>query len=118
MQWRTRFFQFLQNATEAQAVGALGLGTEQIVRPVYEKLLSGIKRLGLLTREQYVFFELHCLVDDQHQQDLLSIARDLASTPEGMRDLRSGMRTALALRCEFWDHMLEASNRTREAHSA
>src|SRR5262245_36236468 len=39
VQWRTRFFQFLQNATEAQAVGALGLGTEQIVRPVYEKLL-------------------------------------------------------------------------------
>lgn len=118
VQWRTRFFQFLQNATEAQAVGALGLGTEQIVRPVYEKLLSGIKRLGILMREQYVFFELHCLVDDQHQQDLLSIARDLAATPEGLRDLRSGMRTALALRCEFWDHMLQASNRTREAHSA
>jgi pyrroloquinoline quinone (PQQ) biosynthesis protein C len=103
--WRTRFLHFLKNATAAQAVGALGLGTERIVRPVYEKLLGGIIGLGTLRRDEFVFFELHCLVDDQHQQDLLAIARDLAEVPGGIAQLRSGMMTALDLRCEFWDHL-------------
>jgi pyrroloquinoline quinone (PQQ) biosynthesis protein C len=103
--WRTRFLSYLQNATAAQAVGALGLGTEHIVRPVYEQLLKGIIGTGTLRRDEFVFFELHCLVDDQHQQDLLEIARDLAAAPQGLAELRSGMQTALAMRCEFWDHL-------------
>jgi len=103
--WRTRFLSFLQNATPAQAVGALGLGTEHIVRPVYEQLLKGILGMGTLRRDEFVFFELHCLVDDQHQQDLFEIARDLASAPGGLAELRSGMQTALNMRCEFWDHL-------------
>ena len=103
--WRTRFLRFLQTATAAEAVGALGLGTEHIVRPVYEQLLSGIIGMGTLRRDEFVFFELHCLVDDQHQQDLFEIARDLASEPGGLAGLRRGMQTALAMRCEFWDHL-------------
>ena len=103
--WRTRFLSFLQNATAAEAVGALGLGTEHIVRPVYEQLLKGIISLGTLRRDDFVFFELHCLVDDQHQQDLFEIASDLAEQPGGIAELRHGMRTALAMRCEFWDSL-------------
>lgn len=103
--WRSRFLSYLQNATAAQAVGALGLGTEHIVRPIYSQLLQGIMSMGTLRRDEFVFFELHCLVDDQHQKDLLDIARDLAAAPGGLSELRSGMRTALAMRCEFWDHL-------------
>lgn len=103
--WRTRFLSFLQNASAAEAVGALGLGTEHIVRPVYEQLLKGIIGMGTLRRDEFVFFELHCLVDDQHQQDLLEIAIDLAKQPGGIAGLRNGMRTALTMRCEFWDHL-------------
>ncbi|MFT4841332.1 MAG: pyrroloquinoline quinone (PQQ) biosynthesis protein C [Planctomycetota bacterium] len=103
--WRTRFLSYLQNATAAEAVGALGLGTEHIVRPVYEQLLKGIMSMGTLRRDEFVFFELHCLVDDQHQLDLLEIARDLAAAPGGLAGLRRGMQMALALRCEFWDHL-------------
>ena len=103
--WRSRFLNYLQNATAAEAVGALGLGTEHIVRPVYEQLLKGIIGMGTLRRDEFVFFELHCLVDDQHQQDLLEIARDLAAAPNGSAELRRGMQTALAMRCEFWDHL-------------
>lgn len=103
--WRERFEAFLRRATPAQAVGALGLGTEHIVRPIYEQLITGILAIGKLRRQEFVFFELHCLVDDQHQQDLLEIAQDLAQKPGGVTELRQGMLTALELRREFWDDL-------------
>lgn len=103
LSWRSRFRRFLRQATPAQAVGALGLGTEGIVRPVYEQILRGIRATGMLSRPDYVFFELHCEVDDQHQKDLLAIARDLAVTPGALAELREGMLVALRLRCEVWD---------------
>ena len=103
--WRTRFESYLGSASGAQAVGALGLGTELIVRPIYEQLVRGIIGIGALRRDQFVFFELHCLVDDQHQKDLLGIAAELAQAPNGLNELRSGMRTALRLRLEFWDDL-------------
>ncbi|MCB9887816.1 MAG: iron-containing redox enzyme family protein [Planctomycetes bacterium] len=115
--WSARFLQFLNGATPAQAVGALGLGTEHVVRPIYTQLLQGIAALPGLRREDYVFFELHCLVDDQHQQDLLAIARDLAAAPGGVAELRSGMQAALRLRHEFWDY-LEQLLTTRQEASA
>lgn len=117
VRWRTRLMHFLDGASPAAAVGALGLGTEQIVRPIYEQLLAGIRRIPTLRREDYVFFELHCLVDDQHQKDLLEIAKDLATTPDGLRDLRHGMLTALELRGEFWDGLVRNLDR-HVAHSA
>lgn len=106
--WRTRFLTYLQNATPAEAVGALGFGTEQIVRPIYKQLLQGILGLGTLRRSEFVFFELHYLVDDQHQQDLANIATELALAPGGLDQLRCGMRHAMQLRVEFWDHLLQA----------
>lgn len=115
VRWRTRFLAYLEHATPAQAVGALGLGTELIVRPVYEQLLLGIRAEGSLRREDYVFFELHCLVDDQHQEDLLAIARELAAEPQGLRELGEGMRTALELRHDFWDHLIGSAERVRAA---
>lgn len=116
--WRTRFLQFLEGATPAQAVGALGLGTEHVVKPIYRQLLAGILSLGTLRRDEFVFFELHCLVDDQHQQDLLAIAQQLAATPGEVAELRSGMRTALGLRCEFWDQLYRTALEGSLAHPA
>lgn len=101
--WRERFFSLLQRGSAAFCVGALGLGTEGVVRPIYLQLLEGIRRAVPLRREDYVFFELHCLVDDQHHKDLLAISAELAATPAGRAGLRSGMRTALDLRAEFFD---------------
>ena len=112
--WRERFERYLDEATAAQAVGALGLGTEHVVKPIYEQLLEGIRRQGDLRRQDYVFFELHCLVDDQHQQDLLDIAADLAAEPGGLAGLRQGMLTALRLRCQFWDHLLRTADGAQE----
>ena len=52
-----------------------------------------------------MFFELHCLVDDDHAEALREIAVDLAQTASGRRNLRLGMHQALGLRASFWEAM-------------
>ena len=116
--WRTKFRRYLENASPAAAVGALGLGTESIVKPIYQQIVAGIQKVSFLHRQDYVFFELHCLVDDQHQADLLAVARELTLTEEGRRDMREGMLTALDLRCELWDLLHERATSYRNVSYA
>lgn len=113
--WRRRFLLGLQQGTPAFCCGALGLGTEGVVRPIYRQLLAGIRRATPLARAEYLFFELHCLVDDQHQKDLLGIAADQVQQPDGFEQLRAGMRFALDLRCEFWQQLHERALRMGKA---
>lgn len=106
-EWRRSFLHYLQTASPAAAVGALGFGTECVVGTIYEKLLRGIYacQASSLERSQCVFFELHTLVDDQHHRDLLAIADDLCTDALAREDLENGMHTALVLRARFWDTM-------------
>ncbi len=104
--WRELFYETMAHGSPAQAVGALGLGTETIVRLVYSHFLPAIER-ARLPPEDTVFFPLHCDVDDAHQETLKSIAVDLAATESGRRDLERGMRKALFLRASFWDYLHE-----------
>ena len=102
--WREMFLDVLGEGTPAQAVGALGLGTEGVVSTMYQHFLPALEKVELDPRAA-VFFPLHAMVDDHHQETLLQIARDYAGTPAGRRDLRRGMRKALFLRAGFWDWM-------------
>ncbi|MCE9580744.1 MAG: iron-containing redox enzyme family protein [Deltaproteobacteria bacterium] len=114
--WREMFLSVLTSGSPAEAIGALGLGTEGIVRDVYCQLTESIDRLGLPASDT-VFFPLHTAVDDHHQETLRDIAMSFATTPSDRRDLAKGMRKALALRAGFWDWMLErarAMDVTRE----
>lgn len=92
---------------QAQSVGALGIATEGIVRPMYGRLLRAILRAwpGLPARSR-VFFDLHAAVDDDHARVLFSIAEHLAETPEGRRQLALGTLKALQARAAFFDQML------------
>tara|TARA_B100000809_G_scaffold266506_1_gene329566 strand:- start:2603 stop:3823 length:1221 start_codon:yes stop_codon:yes gene_type:complete len=103
--WRESFYHLLSNGSPAEAVGAIGLGTENIVNHIYTALIRSIERLGTLDRQQYVFFELHCEVDDDHHQALLNIARDFTDDRQNRIDLRKGMLKALGLRAIFWEWM-------------
>ena len=103
-QWRERMIRYLDLASPAAAVGALGLGTEGIVRPVYQKMLCGIRGLGGLKPRDYVFFDLHCTMDDQHALDLQNVAYDLIDTLQARREMRQGMLEALRLRHAFFTH--------------
>lgn len=102
-EWRSSFLGMLRAGSAAFGVGALGLATESIVASTYERILEGLRRVEGLDRRDMVFFELHCHVDDQHQEDLLQIARDLAAQPDGLAELERGMLASLDLRAAFWD---------------
>lgn len=106
-QWRDAFLELLRTASAPAAVGALGIGTEGIVRDVYQQILGGLENHTTLEADDYIFFTLHCLVDDQHQLDLLSIAADLSADEEGKRELTRGALAALDLRARYWDRMHE-----------
>jgi len=110
--WRESFYHLLADGSPAEAVGAIGLGTENVVNKIYAPIISAIERLGTLDRRQYVFFELHCEVDDDHHEALLKIAHDFTDVAQDRIDLRKGMLKALGLRAIFWDWM---HNRARHA---
>ncbi len=99
--WREQFLAILTNGSAAEALGALGLGTETIVQTIYQPFVAAIGRIGMHPRDS-VFFPLHTAVDDHHQATLRDIAIDLAATEQGRLDLAKGMQKALALRCSFW----------------
>jgi len=113
--WRNQFRTFLTCASPAAAVGALGLGTENVVKPIYQKMLLGLGSLKTIQREDYVFFELHCTVDDQHALDLKNIALSLLGTDQGYQEMRLGMNVALNLRNEFFNHLHRCASAMKKA---
>jgi CRP-like cAMP-binding protein len=105
--WRELFLSILTQGSPAEAIGALGLGTETIVQTIYRPIVQAIERLGTLDPRDAVFFPLHTAVDDHHQATLKAIASDFAATPQGRVELAKGMRKALALRDSFWGWLHE-----------
>jgi pyrroloquinoline quinone (PQQ) biosynthesis protein C len=106
--WRESFLSLIQSGTAINAVGAIGLGTESIVKFIYKDLIQAIEKHTDLTLEDYVFFPLHTEVDDEHGLILLNIAEQMASESiEAESELRKGMLKALNLRAAFWDDMYE-----------
>lgn len=105
--WRETLLALLGQASGAEAVGMLGLGTEFIVPTIYQPFLRAIAHHGGLAPHDTVFFPLHTLVDDAHQLALRQIAIDFAATEGGRADLAKGMHKALALRDSFWSWLHE-----------
>ncbi len=105
--WREMFLQLLSGGSPEEALGALGLGTENIVRTIYEPFVEAIGRIGDLAPRDTVFFPLHTAVDDHHQATLQAISADFARSGEGRAGLRRGMLKALQLRTAFWDWLHE-----------
>ena len=101
--WREMFISTLSSGTPAEAVGALGLGTETIVQQIYKPFCNAIAHFEKLTPRDSVFFPLHTAVDDHHQAVLKSIASDFASSATGRADLAKGMYKALTLRDSVWN---------------
>ena len=100
--WREMFLAVLAGGSTAEALGALGLGTENVVSTMYQHFLPALGVLDVPPSET-VFFPLHAAVDDHHQETLMNISRHYAGTKAGRFDLLKGMRKALTLRAGFWD---------------
>ncbi|MFN7347508.1 MAG: iron-containing redox enzyme family protein [Dolichospermum sp.] len=102
--WREMFYNIIAYGSPAEAIGAIGIGTESITNLIYLDISSAIKKSGL-PPDATVFFPLLCAVDDHHLAILKEIAIDLASTANGRFDLEKGMHKALFLRSSFWDFL-------------
>ena len=100
--WRELLLSVLSQGSAAEALGALGLGTEGIVPALYPSFVQALQRIGTLPARDGVFFALHTLVDDHHQATLHTLACKVATTPEGRHGLALGMTKALGLRDAFW----------------
>lgn len=106
--WKELFIAQLTQAGPAEALGALGLGTESIVKHFYRPLIQAIRNHTDLSRRNYVFFELHAELDDEHGELMLNIASELMEDdPANCGAMRRGMNKALGLRSLFCDRMLE-----------
>jgi pyrroloquinoline quinone (PQQ) biosynthesis protein C len=114
--WRELFLSVLSDGSPAEALGALGIGTENIVRTIYGPFVKALSRLDLRP-EDTVFFPLHTAVDDHHQATLEAISADFARTEEGRVGLRRGMLKALALRTSFWDWLYDRAKNPVQAES-
>jgi pyrroloquinoline quinone (PQQ) biosynthesis protein C len=102
-QWSDAFLSLLETSSSAAAIGAIGLGTENIVSTVYQPFLLACERMPELSPSDSIFFALHTTVDEAHQAVLRQITEELATTPQARTDIRAGMLEALALRESFWD---------------
>lgn len=110
--WREMFLDVLYNGSEAEVIGAIGIGTESVVKYIYEHITCGIQSHTNLKKYDYVFFELHSEIDDEHGKIMIQIAEDIVkSNPSNLKDIRKGMLKALGLRVMFWDMMLERANK-------
>jgi pyrroloquinoline quinone (PQQ) biosynthesis protein C len=100
----------LQSCSAAEAIGAMGLGTESIVKHIYRYITKAIQRHTSVDRKDYVFFELHSEVDEEHAELMLRVADDLVEqSPARIEEIQRGMTKALDLRAAFWESMYDRS---------
>jgi len=108
--WREMFLNVIYNGSAAEVIGAIGIGTESVVKHIYKHITVGIQSYTDLKKYDYVFFELHSEIDDEHGKIMIQIAEDMVKSNSGnFDDIRKGMLKALGLRVMFWDMMLERS---------
>jgi pyrroloquinoline quinone (PQQ) biosynthesis protein C/quercetin dioxygenase-like cupin family protein len=106
VQWSQLFLLCCGSQGASTSVGAMGIGTELIVRRVYTPILEAIQTYMDVSPRDRVFFDLHQKIDDDHGEVLLRIAEELAEEPEQRPLLRTGALMALNLRAAFYDSML------------
>lgn len=104
--WAKEFLE-LCKIDQYVGIGAIGIGTELIVSSIYKQVLNALKAHTDLTQEEHVFFDLHSECDDEHAEQIMLIANEIALTPDACEKIEYGASKALELRVAFWDAMLE-----------
>ncbi|MEN8141569.1 MAG: iron-containing redox enzyme family protein [Thermodesulfobacteriota bacterium] len=104
--WREMFLDLCLRGEAAQSLGAIGLGTENIVKFIYRPILAAIKEHLDISPRERVFFDLHAALDDEHGAVLTEIAVDYAEkSAKDRQELKYGMLKALSIRGAFFDAM-------------
>lgn len=115
--WRDMFLDLCLKGGGAQALGAIGLGTENVVKFIYRPILDAIDKHLNVSRRDRVFFDLHAALDDEHGDILTDIAIEYAEKSEdNRRELKEGMLMALSIRGAFFDAMEARAEAMAPAH--
>lgn len=104
--WRRMFLNICSTGGAAQALGAMGMGTENVVKFVYAEIIKAIERNLDVSRKDRVFFDLHAAVDDEHGEVIDNISIEFAQYRRNREPLRNGMLMALGARAAFFDGMM------------
>jgi len=104
--WKAMFNAACSAGGASQAVGAMGIATESIVKYIYRKILGGIHKTYAISPEERVFFDLHAAIDDKHGDTLNEVAAELAQYRNHRVGLHLGVVIGLNLRASFLDAML------------
>lgn len=107
IRWKNMFFALCSQYGPEQALGAIGLGTENIVKHIYRHILTAIARfMPEISTAQRVIFDLHTIIDDRHGEILTNITADYAAVGKINRlQIKEGMLISLNLRHNFFDAM-------------
>ena len=108
--WSKAFLELCE-LDECIGVGAIGIGTELVVSSIYNQVLVGLREHSGLSMTEHVFFDLHSQCDEEHADQMLTIAADLARDNESCNKIAYGARKAIELRSAFWDEMLQRARR-------
>lgn len=103
--WRESFCSLCTKEGPARALGAIGVGTESIVKHIYRPFIRAIEAYLDIGLRDRVFFDLHALLDDQHGDALEEIAVAYAEKTENRKGIREGMLMALSLRNAFFNEL-------------
>ncbi|MES2263768.1 MAG: iron-containing redox enzyme family protein [Pseudomonadota bacterium] len=102
-------FHYCKQPNPAYGLGALCLGAEAIVAPLYSDIISGFIANGI-PKEQLVFFQLHVECDDDHAETMRGIlARMQQERPEHAELILEGARAMIDARLDFFTGVLEGA---------
>jgi pyrroloquinoline quinone (PQQ) biosynthesis protein C len=103
--WRELFYAVCSREGPCRALGAIGLGTENIVKYIYSPFIKAIENHLNISKRDRVFFDAHVALDDQHGDALTNIAIDYADKVENRKPIKEGMLMALGIRNSFFNSM-------------
>ena len=117
--WRDEFLNLIRSGGPAQALGAIGLGTESILDQIYRPFIQATTRKPALTPDRYAYLLVQVVSSPRRKNVLRDISAHYLSTEHQRISMRRGMLSALRLRVLFWarmhDRALEMDSPSRSA---
>lgn len=102
-------FHYCKQQNPAYGLGALCLGAEAIVPPLYSDIISGFVANGI-GAEQLRFFQIHVECDDDHADTMRAIlARLQQDNPEQAERIMEGAQAMIEARLTFFNGVLKGA---------
>jgi pyrroloquinoline quinone (PQQ) biosynthesis protein C len=100
---------YCKQRNPAYGLGALCLGAEAIVAPLYSDIIEGFMANGV-ARERLKFFEIHVECDDDHAATMYDILQRLQDQrPQDAALMLEGAQAMIDARLDFFNGILDGA---------